>query len=274
VLRDILAVVEGGERATPAIGQALECARVFQAHLNVTVVTERMMLTAAFDPLGQSFPEPGIAEAHAAHLAAVRKLADQAPVDCEVRGICQEPLFIPGEADFQSRCSDLTIIGAEPYWSDRRLRRRIVDAILIDAAAPVLLSPADWKPQRIRHAVLGWNESAEASRAARVLRSLLEPGARIDVVVGEPLYTPDGRSSSPGAAIVDHFARHRFEAELHVCRAGGRPMAETLESFSIDRGAQLLAVGAYAHTRLRELVLGGVTREFMAFQRLPILMVH
>ncbi len=253
---------------------AFQFAEISHAHLGLTIVSERVMLTAVFDPMEAYFAEPGREREHADQLSAYRDLAAESPVDCDVRGICEEVTFIPGQADLQSRCADLVLIGSEPCWSDRRLRRHVIDAILVDSGAPILLFPLNGAPQKITHAVLGWNESAEAARAARALHTVVEAGAVIDVVVVGPLHTRDGLASKPGATIVEHFARHGFQAELHVCPAGGRPIAEVLESFAIMRRAQVLAVGAYAHSRLRELMLGGVTRELIAFQRLPIMMVH
>lgn len=274
MLKDVLAVVQGSERGRTAAQFALGFAQLHQAHLGLTIATERLMWTAMLDPMGAYLAEPEREREHMGQMEAFRALADASPVDCDIRGIFEEVTFIPGQADLQSRCADLVLIGPESSWSDRRLRRHVIDAVLIDAAAPVLLFPPDLPPRKAAHAVLGWNESAEASRAARALHQLVEPGGSIDVVIVEPLRTPDGRAAEPGRAIVEHYARHGFEAELHVCPAGGRPVAEVLESFATMRKAQLLAVGAYAHSRVRELLLGGATRDLIDHQRLPVLMVH
>jgi nucleotide-binding universal stress UspA family protein len=274
MIKDVVAIVEGGSEGLAAAEYGLAFAKLHHAHLNLTVVTRRAMLTALFDPLFTQTPDPATEAASSRDIAAIRDLVAKAPIECDVRGLNEEVNFIPGQADIQSRCTDLVLIGPQPHWSDWRLRRHIIDAVVVDAAAPTLLFPPGVAPEKIEHAVLGWNESVEAVRAARAVHAIIEPGGRVDVVVVEPLYSPDGHSKNPGEAIVDHFARHGLHTELHVCPRGGRPVAEVLESFAVMRQAKLLAVGAYAHSRFREMIFGGVTREMIAFQRLPILMVH
>jgi nucleotide-binding universal stress UspA family protein len=274
MLKDIVAVVQGGGKATEAVETALAFAMLHHAHIQINVVSDRVTLLAPFDPLARYYTDAEGEKQHLAQLEVVRAQASSMPADCDVRSLHEEPLLIPGRVDMRSRCADLVLVPAGPCWTDRRLRRRVIDAILGAAGAPTLLFPPGWRPERVRHAVLAWNGSAEAAQAARALITMVEPGATIDVVMVEPLHAIECHFANPGAEIVEHLSRHRFVAERHICPASGRPVAEVLESFATMRGAQLLAIGAYAHSRARQVIFGGTTRELIDFQRLPVLMTH
>lgn len=82
---------------------------------------------------------------------------------------------------------------------------------------------------------------------------------------------PMGHGSEPGADITRHLARHGFEVKLHEQPSCGTEIAEVLQSLARRRLAGLLAVGGYAHSRLRELVLGGVTRDLFRSAAMPCL---
>jgi hypothetical protein len=98
-----------------------------------------------------------------------------------VRGLCAEATQNPREVDLRTRCADLVLIGREPCWRNARLRRHIIDSLLFDAATPVLLPPTRWHATSVTRAMLGWNETIEALRAARVLVALIEPPARLQL---------------------------------------------------------------------------------------------
>jgi nucleotide-binding universal stress UspA family protein len=122
--------------------------------------------------------------------------------------------------------------------------------------------------------VVGWKPSREASRAVHDLVALAEPGAQIDLVM------VDAEAGSAGhdkraVEVERHLVRHGFKVTLHTSRRESwKTVAQMLEHFAVQRGADVLAVGGYAHSRAREVVLGGVTRDLIAQSRLPVLMAH
>lgn len=78
----------------------------------------------------------------------------------------------------------------------------------------------------------------------------------------------------PGSDIARHFARHGFKVEVERRPSASRPVAEVLQASAVMKKADLLAIGAFAHNRFREVLLGGATRDLIKDQRLPVLMVH
>lgn len=274
MLKDLLAIVDDAELSSGAIDAAVTFAEYHDAHLALTVLTEQPVLVAAFDPLGYSWPEPGRQEEHERRLSAIREATANAAVPVEVRGFCDEPALLSGISKVEGRYADLVLIGPEASWADDRLRRHVVETSLMNSGAPVLLYPDQWKPGAIRRVALGWNASPEASRAARALISLLEPGATIDIVIVDGEDAPWGHGPEPGSDIARHLARHGFKVEVDRRPSASRPVAEVLQASAVMKKADLLVIGAFAHNRLRELLLGGATRDLIKEQRLPVLMVH
>lgn len=276
MIKDLLAVVETGPANAPTVDAAILLAEQEAAHLGITAVTERLLLTAMFDPLGRCWPDTAREEEHRAGLDAIRKQAAIANIPVDLRGLCDESTVLPSLADLQSRYADLVLVGAADGWSDARLRRHVVEAVLLGAGVPVLAVPSGWAPAPFERIILGWNASQQAARAARELRHIAAPGAAIDVVIIDDAAAIERHSpgDSPGDSIACHLARHGFTAKTCALASEGRPIASVLEDHARDRRAQLLAVGAYAHNRFREAVLGGVTRRIVAAPAVATLLVH
>ena len=89
-----------------------------------------------------------------------------------------------------------------------------------------------------------------------------------------PKQTPLGHGEVPGADIGAHLARHNVKVEVERVAAGELSVGDALLSHIADRGADLLVMGAYAHSRVRELVLGGATRTILKSMTVPVLMAH
>jgi len=142
---------------------------------------------------------------------------------------------------------------------------------LMASGTPLLLLPPGRSIRNVGHAVLGWKPGPTAMRALQNLVRLAAPGARIDVVA-----IKHGLADQPETALEPVLAllhRHGFSVEGHALDRSGKAQ-DGLTSFALDRGADLLVVGGFAHSRMREIVLGGVTRSLIDDPRLPVLMAH
>jgi len=276
MLRDILALIDGAAATEASLDAALILARLHNAHLGVTVLTERILIFDAGDPMGVYLPDADNSdEEHRAQLTAIRERMAGAPIWVDVRGYCDEPAALPGLANVEGRHADLVLIGANDDWRDRRLRRRVIEACLLGARVPILLHPASWHPVPIRHALLGWNGSAEAARAAKALIAIAEPGARVDVAIVDAgaSFAPD--SPPPGSDIVRHLACHGLVADIvPLASKGAGDIGTFLPQVALDRKADLLVAGGYGHSRFREILLGGATRKLIENSKIPILMAH
>jgi nucleotide-binding universal stress UspA family protein len=275
MLKDLLAIVDNAERAAPFLSNAVSLAERHGAHLTVVVLTNYPLVAVELAPFGSLFiPEDVLAKDEREKLAAVRSLLDRSGISFEVRGIREDVALIPRYAGIEGRYADLVLFGAPDGYEISWLRRRVIETEMLSAGSPLMILPTSAVPRPINHAVLGWNASPEAGRVARDLVSLAEPGAKIDVVVVDPSTTDSGHGAEPGSDIARHLARHGFKVEVHQLPSCARPVADVLQGFARMRNADLLAIGAFAHSRIREVILGGVTRDLIEESNLPILMSH
>lgn len=140
------------------------------------------------------------------------------------------------------------------------------------SSRPVLILPYDCDSSVLgKHVVLAWDASREATRAATTALPLLKRAQTVDVLVVEAEDYPHGEE--PGADIALYLSRHGVDASVACLAQGDLRISEVLLSAVAQRGADLLCMGAYGHSRLREIALGGVTYELMRHMTVPTLIV-
>ena len=173
-----------------------------------------------------------------------------------------------------ARYADLAIVGqADP--DDGETPRYLPEQVTLASGRPSLvipyIGPAPTLGQRV---TVAWNASREAARAVNDALPLLERAQAVDVVAVNPSGAPFGHGEEPGADIALHLARHGIKVEVRRIETREVDVANTILSHLADRGSDLLVMGAYGHSRLRELVLGGVTRTILRDMTVPVLMAH
>ena len=123
-------------------------------------------------------------------------------------------------------------------------------------------------------ALVAWNGGRESARAANDALPLLTLARQVQVVVIDPEGTDLEGSALPGAALAEHLARHDIPVETKVLHGRDVDAGNCLLSHAADVSANLIVMGAYGHSRLRETVLGGMTRHLMLHMTVPVLMSH
>lgn len=145
--------------------------------------------------------------------------------------------------------------------------------VVLDSGRPVLL-----KPQAVdvsgapKSVVIAWNGSREAARAAFDALPFLTRADSVKILSVNP---PDSQRQgrfAPGEDLAVALARHGIEARVHV--AEGRSASAELVKQVSSLGADLLVMGCYGHSRLREAVIGGATRQVLSAMKVPVLMSH
>jgi nucleotide-binding universal stress UspA family protein len=182
------------------------------------------------------------------------------------------------EADpaLHARYADLTILGQRDPDSDATgpIRPR-PERVTLASGRPILVVPYAGRFETIGKCVLiAWNASREAARAVADAMPLLAAADRVTVLAVDPQSGPDGHGDLPGADIALHLARHEVKAQIERTVSADVPIGEVLLSRAADLGADLLVMGAYGHSRARELLLGGATRTILASMTIPVLMSH
>ena len=275
-IRDIIVVVDlGGERQAAKI--AVELARKTGAHLTG--------LCVAFDPLvavytvGAPIPtdflvaarEQAAEEAKAA-AAAFEALGAAAGVSIETRIV--ESATGDGFIDLarQARLSDLVVVGQQDPERTEPARDSLIEAILFQASAPTLLIPYIGVNQlKTDRVAIAWNGSATAARAVRSALPLIAGAKKVLVAVVEE----GGRKTGePGADIATYLARHGLDVTVRTVPWVANSAGVSLLNFAADESADLLVMGAYGHSRMREFLLGGATREILLSATLPVFLSH
>ena len=123
-------------------------------------------------------------------------------------------------------------------------------------------------------ALVAWNGGRESARAANDALPLLSLAREVQVVVIDPEGTDLEGTGLPGAALAEHLARHDIPVETKVLHGAEVDAPNVLLSHAADVNANLIVSGAYGHSRLRETVLGGMTRHLMLHMTAPVLMSH
>jgi len=179
----------------------------------------------------------------------------------------------PALTDFLARklrFSDLVVL-PRPY-QDNPEAAALVEACLFSAERPVLIIPKGCKaPDAGGHVLMGWNDGAEALAAARAALPLLQQADVADICIIDPSMHAADRSD-PGGAMAQYLMRHGTRSEVAVLAKTEPHIGEILLRRAKEVGAQMIISGAYSHSRMREAVFGGATRDLLEAADLPILM--
>ncbi len=173
----------------------------------------------------------------------------------------------------QARFADLAVVGL-PYGDGSNPEDSLVlEGLLFEADCPTVVVPDGEFSARPECVVIGWNESAEAMRAVRAAMPLMQAAEAVHIAIIDPSQTGPERSD-PGGALAVYLSRHGVKSDIQVMTRQGLKISERLTQHVTEIGADLLVMGGYGHSRFREAVLGGATREMLQYSTVPVLMAH
>jgi nucleotide-binding universal stress UspA family protein len=227
---------------------------------------------AILEPLYREWRETALGQAEVCrqafeHSAALRGLS------AEWRGASDG-----GDADpvLHARYADLTILGQiDPDDEAMAMTRPRPERVALACGRPILVIPYAGRYETVgRHVLVAWDASREATRAVADAMPFLAAAETVSVLAIDPQEGPRAHGAVPGADISLHLARHGVKPAVERTVSAGVPPGEVLLSRAADLGADLLVMGAYGHSRARELLLGGVTRTILRSMTLPVLMSH
>jgi len=166
------------------------------------------------------------------------------------------------------RLSDLVIL-ARPVPNRDLPSPVTVNAAILDTGRPLLLAPAKPRAQTGRTVALFWNGSPQAARAVHFALPFLKRAGRVALLSAREEETP-----TPGEGLVAYLAKHGVQASFRIFSAGGpgSDVGRGLLTEAEKEGADLVVMGAFTHSRLRQLILGGVTRLVLNTATIPVLL--
>jgi len=168
----------------------------------------------------------------------------------------------------RGRLADLVAVAQPDPKLD--LGRNTLEAALLETGRLVLLCPPAAVASIGRHVAIGWDGHAEAARAVAAAMPILVTADQITVLAAET----GGRVELGPEDLCAYLARHDARAEVRTFRARATEVAEGLLAAAKEAGADVLLIGAYGHSRRRELLMGGVTQHIIDHSDLPVLMSH
>lgn len=173
----------------------------------------------------------------------------------------------------RARFSDLTVLG-RPYGEDAPSEAEaVVEAALFEGGCPVLVLPGtDLPPDPPRKVLVAWNQSLEALAAVRRALPLLKAAGSVEITVIDPRGGAVG--AEPGGALAQMLTRHGVHTDITVLPRPSGTVSEEINRRATEIGADLVVMGAYGHSRFRQAILGGATRNMLQKARIPVLMAR
>jgi nucleotide-binding universal stress UspA family protein len=279
-LTSLSVVVSSEATDQPALEAAVVLALREDAHVDVICLgLEPVSMTAiAFGGVASVVGDADHAAAHERIMALGQWAQHMLPTSlrARVQRLTVPSLELTSEVVRTVRCSDLAV-AARPYGPGHgELAPVIGEALLFGTAGLVLVVPdgegTDWR-RPFRRLCLAWNGSDEALRATRLALPFLRQADLVDIgIVGSSGRNAD--HADPGEALARWLSRHEIRVEVTTLPRTERRKAEVLAHFAAERSCEALVLGAYGHSRLREMLLGGTTRDLLAEVPLPLLMAH
>ncbi|MEA3291893.1 MAG: universal stress protein [Pseudomonadota bacterium] len=276
LIKDIRIHIDHSKTCDKRIEAGAMLANRFDAHLTGVYVKETLTIPVYAEiPIGE--------EVISRSIQALQDYADEAKAHfldlAGKHGVSAEWLEAEGELISvlrnDARYSDLMILGQHnPDDQDDR-SGSVADHLVLEAGVPCLVIPYIGVTEPFAmHPVVAWNGSHEATRAVHDALPLIESAKKVTVVVINPDKIPVNMDDLPGAMISQHLARHDINVDLKTLNVAEIGASEALLSLITDEGADLIVMGAYGHSRFRELVLGGMTRDILKHMTVPVLMSH
>jgi nucleotide-binding universal stress UspA family protein len=251
------------------------CAEV-EAHLSVLVLalaTPTIMTDVAMDTYVWTQMHQPDAERLRERAAAVTKFLAEAALSGDVTSDYPDTAWADETVGRRARYADLVVLGPELLASE--LRSKVVEGALFCSGKPVLLVPENAHPTlRPKHVLVAWDSGFEASRALRESLDLLETADDVHVVMVEPQAGQPGQGAEPGADVAAYLARHGAKVTVDRLPGSGHSIAEVLSRHAMDMAADLIVMGAYGHSRMRERIFGGVTKSILDKPPQPVLMAR
>ena len=275
MIKDIIVNLGLGGR-DPASEVAVSVAETFDAHvLGLAFAYDPIIPGTVMGGIPAEFIETQRTEASARAAAGVARFEDMA----RRAGVSYEHRILnaslSGASDQLGRLArrfDLVVAGQPER--DQSLPEDIIDeGALFESGRPVIVVPFIHKgPLALERVMVCWDGSRAAARAIADSLPLMKKAKTVEIVI-----VTNGRHKGdelPGVDLGQHLARHSLKVDVKRIASPDIDVASTLLSYAADSSTDLIVMGGYGHSRLREFVLGGVTRGILRSMTVPILMSH
>ncbi|MDG4875269.1 universal stress protein [Mesorhizobium sp. WSM4935] len=273
-----LLTVTGADQGEDDLRLATGLCEEIDAHLSVLV------LVIAAPPSGGAYAEvvspAWLAEREAEmemlqkRISAVSKILSASPVSTDQSDDYPDHAWADEVIGRRARYADLTVLGSDLLLS-KTLKEKVIEGALFSSGKPLLLVPrgttATLRPKRV---LVAWDASLEATRAVRESLDILSRADEVRIVMVDPIDDERHHGAEPGADVATYLSRHGAKVTVDRLPSSNHSIADVLRQHAVDTGAELMVMGAYGHSRLRERIFGGVSRSMIEDPGLPIIMAR
>ncbi len=274
-LKDILVHVDEARACAARLDYAIRLARFHGAHLTglytIPPLTVPGYVAVEFPLEALEAQESNLQEQASAARQRFEVATGEAGISAEWR--CEQGHYAPLCAR-NARYADLLILGQNDAEDPRDNPENAPGEVVLRSGRPVLVVPYIGAPKTLcENIMVGWDGRRESIRAVNDALPLLRTAVTVKVVSIQDHSSDDSQAPSD-ADIVRHLGRHGVDAEALISYSGGVDTGNALLDQVADLNADLLVMGAWGHSRLREWVMGGATRQVLGEMTVPVLMAH
>jgi nucleotide-binding universal stress UspA family protein len=276
MLKDLVVNLTVGAPRDPAADYAISIAKTFGAHLAAVAFSYEPVLPAI---MGADIPDSVIEEQREGNEEAAKAAIARFEPAAATAGISRESQIVTaslaGAAETFGKISrhfDLAVVGQ----SERNKlgpEELIVEGALFGSGRPVIVVPyAQTTGIRLDRVVVCWNGGRTAARAMADAMPLLHQAKTVEVLL---VGTEAGKTDeASGAEVGQHLTRHGLKVAVKHIAAGNLKVSGAILAYAAANATDLLVMGGYGHSRLREFILGGTTRGVLKAMTVPTLMSH
>lgn len=278
--RMILASLSGLSSDHTVLDTAIAAARIEGGH--VLALRARIDVVDAAATVSVGFPRPGLSisdsivrirEEERLRARHAREAYDEARsrhgigTDGSVTFAWEETASLSDTLLAQARYHDLTVMGRDQELSAERIR-----TVLLASGRPLLLAPPRAPSMLGKIVAIAWKDGAEAARAVTAAEPLLAGAERLFILAAADRRDAQDATAKSAACLAGYLTGKGFKTEIRIAESGGGPHA--IRNLAYECDADLLVMGAYAHSRMREMLLGGMTEAILADCAIPAFLFH
>ena len=276
MVKDIIVNLSVTKEGTVVGQYAVSVAATLQAHLTgIAFIYDPVVPISGAGYIPAEIIETQRDDNETAAEAAVKSFntaADQAGISAEA---LMRNAGLAGAGDQFARMArrfDLAIVG-QPQPDISSIEQIIGENTLFESGRPVIIVPYIQKaPFKNDNVMICWDGSRPAARAVADALPIIGKGGRVEIVI---VANERGKQDEiEGADIGQHLARHGLKVDVHRISGGNIDVGDALLSHAADSGADFMVMGGFGHSRLREFILGGVTRSIFEAMTVPVLLSH
>ena len=282
--KTIVVHVDDRPESTPRIRLALELAQACRARLIGLAVMPRPQMPAGVEAMAATADVLTIQEeANRERLVAARKIFEQAAigstVEVEFHGVVADAA---GAMNHEMLYADIGVVGQrDPEQAIADMYASLPESVAMESRRPVMVVPHIGYAKPVgRKVLLAWNDSPEAMRAATEAMPLLQAAEKVTLLVidgrkrGIDIDDANGHDDPPGRRAAGWLARHGVNVEVINDISEGSDVGSVILSRVSDLDIDLLVMGIYGHSKLRETFFGGASKTMLGHMTVPTLIAH